>query len=86
MGAGRAIRIRHEVYYKAGGEEGGLNLEEWGGEWRCAVSLTASLAGAAVGSQVLCAGVGGYDKIMSRRGKFGVGDLCDSLEIGTGGK
>lgn len=82
MGAGRKVGIWHEVCYKAGGEEfGGM-----GGEWRCAVSLPASLAGAAVGSQVLCAGVGGYDKIMSKRGKFGGGDLRGPLEIGTGGK
>lgn len=56
-----------------------------GGEWRWAVSLPASLDGAAVGSQVLYAGFGSYDKIMSRREKFGVGDLHDPLEIGTGG-
>lgn len=30
MRARRKVRIWHEVYYKAGGEEGGLNLEEWG--------------------------------------------------------
>lgn len=29
MEARRDIRIQHEVYYKAGGEEGGLDLEEW---------------------------------------------------------
>lgn len=83
MEAGRDIRIRHEVYYKAGGAEGGLDLEEWREN---GISLPASLAGAAVGSQVLPAGVGVCDKIMSRRGKFGVGDLRDPLEMGTGRK
>ena len=29
MEAERDIRIQHEVYYKAGGEEKGLDLEEW---------------------------------------------------------
>lgn len=79
-GAGRDIRIWPEVYYKAGGAEGGLDLEE---RRENRVSLPASLAGTAVGSQVLPAGVGVCDKIMSRSGKFGVGDLHDPLEMGT---
>lgn len=83
MGAGRDARVRHEVYYKAGGAAGGLDLEE---KRENGVSLPASLAGAAVGSQVLPVGVGVCDKIMSRRGRFGVGELRDPSEMRTGRK